>query len=1010
MSVSLQTVLQSLLRPSEVVKVALETTLVPINRDPETSEYVVVKSDRQAKKILVVVSHLDSNSGSEQGCVFVFKPKTQFHSNNSLEYTIEHVFPVVGTFSISMAQPRRGPVDLSAGAVLNRPRTEFMLTIKAGHDPTVDPLPLLTDNIRELRSVIAECKHLKEAFPAQPVYDVATTFSWIAPYLLQDSQPPLLSPIPPDLRGSYKPVHTILSPASAGFPGDEALDIALIREDWMRNKVREELVEKCNEKASIRIRTGTFNVNGKMPSQDLSVWVQGRMLGVTELIPPLAEISPLSLGEVVKDPMDDRVIGKDIKNSTSEGPTCTRTLRVETLTTADSTPSSSTASATGTVVQNRPEPGIDTIEDSTDPDLIVLAFQELDLSTEALLYSTKTLREDAWCMAAFAGLGEKAVLYEKLTSRQLVGMLLVVIVKKRLKMCFGDIKTTSVGAGIMGVMGNKGATAIRLTFTPVVASHATRPRPPPTVLTFVNSHLAAFEEMYERRNADFHDLSKRLVFDSGIPVAGSLDQGRGYVPATIQLSVFETDALFWMVNLNYRINLPDIDVRTLLSSDLGIKDLRVLLSFDQLGLAMRTGKAFEGFHEHAITHIPSYRFTSGVPTDSRGYDMKRKPAWTDRVLHMASSPITIRQLNYYSCPQITMSDHRPVSAEFELEVPVINMVTYESFIHGLWRDVASMEDSDDNSARVRVSSTSIDFGKISYKRRMTKHVDLENFGKIPCTFRFVSTSTGAAVNPEWLEIQSKAGLLLPCEKTTIAFSVYVDHRVASRLNMGPVDLEWTLILHVALGKDHFISVNGQYERTCFAMTLAQLTRLPRPARALRTADELLPEDAAVAAPREIMRLVNWLMSNAVEVAGLFVEAAEEALVDRIHECLDTGADLDCVEQCKESRFALAVGECLLQLLAALPEPVVPIDLHPRCVQMTSRDEAFELLNEFPKESVNVWISITAFLYFIGQISSSPTRTELLVAKFSSVLLKDDDTSIIPVSIVGKRNFLRYFVE
>ena len=59
----------------------------------------------------------------------------------------------------------------------------------------------------------------------------------------------------------------------------------------------------------------------------------------------------------------------------------------------------------------------DVPEDPTDPDMLVLGFQELDLSTEALLYSTKTVREEAWCMAVFAGLGEKAVLYEKVSAR-----------------------------------------------------------------------------------------------------------------------------------------------------------------------------------------------------------------------------------------------------------------------------------------------------------------------------------------------------------------------------------------------------------------------------------------------------------------------------------------------------------------------------------------------------------------------------------------------------------------
>lgn len=55
----------------------------------------------------------------------------------------------------------------------------------------------------------------------------------------------------------------------------------------------------------------------------------------------------------------------------------------------------------------------DDLED--DPDLIVLGFQELDLSAGALLYSTETTREDAWFSAAMAGLGEKAETYTKVS-------------------------------------------------------------------------------------------------------------------------------------------------------------------------------------------------------------------------------------------------------------------------------------------------------------------------------------------------------------------------------------------------------------------------------------------------------------------------------------------------------------------------------------------------------------------------------------------------------------------
>lgn len=56
------------------------------------------------------------------------------------------------------------------------------------------------------------------------------------------------------------------------------------------------------------IRLGTFNVNGKMPSQDLAAWVRGSVVSPSlmerGLLPTVKEISPLSLGEVVKDPFD----------------------------------------------------------------------------------------------------------------------------------------------------------------------------------------------------------------------------------------------------------------------------------------------------------------------------------------------------------------------------------------------------------------------------------------------------------------------------------------------------------------------------------------------------------------------------------------------------------------------------------------------------------------------------------------------------------------------------------
>lgn len=61
-----------------------------------------------------------------------------------------------------------------------------------------------------------------------------------------------MSSIPTDLRFSTTPLHTLLSPASAGAPGDEAADINFIREDWLRNKVQQDVVAKCEESVALR--------------------------------------------------------------------------------------------------------------------------------------------------------------------------------------------------------------------------------------------------------------------------------------------------------------------------------------------------------------------------------------------------------------------------------------------------------------------------------------------------------------------------------------------------------------------------------------------------------------------------------------------------------------------------------------------------------------------------------------------------------------------------------------
>ncbi|KII91616.1 hypothetical protein PLICRDRAFT_514320 [Plicaturopsis crispa FD-325 SS-3] len=969
---------QSLLRPSETLKVVLETSYEQSAESASPSDHLNVDRDsRKNKRVLAVVTHWDAQRQLEEGSVFIFRTLPSRSSASTPPLNVHRTFPILGAFSISMAQTRRGTLDLSKAASSVSPRSGFALTISGGENDQLGPLTLLTDDVQQLKDVIAECKRLKSVVDSIATPYRRSAYAWLAPYTSKRPPPVLSSQAPPDLRVTAQPLHTRLSPAGAGLPGDDVGDIGIVRDEWMRARARAEC-GKGRDHSGLRVRIGTFNVNGKVPSQDLAPWVQGQFgKSADGRLPPLRAVSPLSFREFTR----------------------TSPAAVET----HNSPSLAPHPAAVTPEAKSYFP------DDADPDVLVLGFQELDLSTEALLYSSSTTREDAWCTAVFAGLGEKGVLYEKLASKQLVGMLLLVIVKKSMLGRFGEVKTCAIGSGIMGVMGNKGATAIRVSYTPPSEPSTS---PMPTSLTFVNAHLAAFDEMVDRRNADFHDLSKRLLFEQGV----ASDAVAGVEPGS---NVFASDALFWMTDLNYRIDLSDSDIRDLLAISLVRENIGTLLRYDQLHNAIRTKKAFEIFKEAVITHLPTYRFSVGLLQDSLGYDRKRKPAWTDRILHVSDSLTPVTQLSYTSHPEITMSDHRPVSADFSVDITALDKTEYEAATRGLYNRVVDLQELND-IPKIRIASTTLDAGAVSYKRKLTRILEIENVGSIPCVFRFITLESNAPIHPDWMDVEPKVGLLLPGETASINITIYVDNDAAARLNLTSPKMDTTLILHTALGKDHFISITGHYQYTCFANSISRLTRLPGPIRGWQPGQALLKEEQAANAPREIMRLVNWLMSHADDAAdGLFVAPAREELVGAVRECLDTGAELEFAPDVAHGEVLVAFGEALLELLDSLLEPIVPYALHQRCTMVGSRDEAFELLEEFPGPSVNVWISVTAFLHFIVQQSErdvnpseqdgGKSRAEQLAALFAPVLLREEGHSATAVSPVRKRAFLLYFI-
>jgi phosphatidylinositol-bisphosphatase len=122
---------------------------------------------------------------------------------------------------------------------------------------------------------------------------------------------------------------------------------------------------------------GTFNVNGKSPTQDLSTWLGNE--------PPSSRVnnneqkSPLSPSE----------------KETGEASTSHGYCVV-----------AHTSVIAGTEGQEKQA-------STPEADMLVMGFQEIDHSTEAFFNLAGPAREEAWTTAILAALGDKAEQYEK---------------------------------------------------------------------------------------------------------------------------------------------------------------------------------------------------------------------------------------------------------------------------------------------------------------------------------------------------------------------------------------------------------------------------------------------------------------------------------------------------------------------------------------------------------------------------------------------------------------------
>ncbi|GAA5996478.1 phosphoinositide 5-phosphatase INP54 [Rhodotorula paludigena] len=290
------------------------------------------------------------------------------------------------------------------------------------------------------------------------------------------------------------------------------------------------------------------------------------------------------------------------------------------------------------------------------PDFVAVGFQEMIPLHLALAGFTKTaidLHDDELRNAIdtrYAS-SEKAGEGYRLVARNAIGgiVLLVYARAPAVSQRVVSVQSATIGCGVLGVMGNKGAVGIRV----VLAEDEGE-----SVWTFVSAHLAAHQNQVEARNSDWKEIVSRLVF------AGA--DGR-------ESQLFETGHLFFFGDLNYRISLtspkklaPHLLAHSISSlSPSDPSSCTSLLAQDQLQQEQSAGRTLHHLREGPITFQPTYKFLPGSRDKYKDF-RKRPPGWCDRVLFASSAGDKAEVLDYHSVMDFTRSDHKPVAATISI--------------------------------------------------------------------------------------------------------------------------------------------------------------------------------------------------------------------------------------------------------------------------------------------------------------------------------------------------------
>lgn len=348
------------------------------------------------------------------------------------------------------------------------------------------------------------------------------------------------------------------------------------------------------------------------------------------------------------------------------------------------------------------------------------------------------------------------------------------------------------------------------------------------------------------------------------------------------LSIFEHDLIFWYGDLNYRID--SLPTKTIINN-IAVNNFKACLDHDQLIKARKKEGVLSDFIEGEIDFLPTFKYLIG----SNQHNVRRDPAWCDRILWRGSSVLN----RYGSCDCIQVSDHKPVFGHFTLELKNTDLNKMSMVMNDIYREITVKHN--EAAPKTEISSSKIIFAPARYKVLNESTLTVNNIGKSPANFEVVFDN--------WIQVSQIKGVIEPQQSVQLSISLFLNAKFYKQYRLKQQEMDRYIKLIIKNGVEYFIELDFEVLDTFIGHSCEYLCKT-------------MPDRQNPSIPEPLVRLLDFFKNSSFNIRSIVENLPSQAQTGEIIKKIDENEKFDS----KTSPFDILHTFC--EFLKNLDEPLL----------------------------------------------------------------------------------------